>query len=307
MREVISRHEKWTSIAIVFGLIIGSTTVFAFLSFAYARIQGYTIGDMSAFMGDGSVVAGRNKTRIFLLLNHLFTFIIPSLLAAYILTRKQAIQYLSLTRSPKFLNIALGALLILVAYPFIQKSYEWNAMLPIPGWMLEMETTTNESLRELLTMEGLGEFLISLFVIAVVPGIGEELLFRGIIQKELYRWSQRPWVAVWISAILFSGMHMQFQGFFPRMLLGALLGYLYLLTKNMWIPIIIHFLNNAAPIISMYIFGTDLADLSPEESPDVPFLLAIGSAIAAIAIGLYIKSKNPAPQSIENDGHIEIA
>ena len=291
MSEVISKYAKGATIGIIIAAILSSVLIFAIISVAYSLIQGDGLESITGFLNNLDDVSGRNKTRVFLMLNHLFTFIIPAILIAIILTSKQAKEYLSLHKPPKLINIGLGALLIILAYPFIQKSYEWNAMLPLPEWMLAMETDTNESLKGLLTMKHFGEFALNIFVISVIPGIGEELLFRGVIQKEAYRWT-RPGVAVWIAAILFSAMHMQFQGFFPRLLLGASLGYLYLFTKNLWIPIVIHFLNNALPIVSMYFFDTDLADLSPEDSPKIPLILAIASLLLTIALGLYIQKRN---------------
>lgn len=305
MKEVISRFDRGSTFGIVIGMIFGSTLIFGILSVTYGLVMGYELGDLSALMGDMKTALGRNKTRLFLLANHLFSFIIPGILIAYIVAGKKSKEYLAIHIPPKYINIGLGAILILAAYPFIQKSYEWNSLLPLPDWALELETTTNESLRDLLTMNSLGEFLLSIFVIAVIPGIGEEVIFRGIIQKEFYRWFNKKWIAVWLAAILFSAMHMQFQGFLPRLLLGAGLGYLYLLTKNLWIPIIIHFLNNAAPIIAMYVFGTDLADLSPEESPDIHILIALGSLLLAIGVGMYIYSRNKLLETVDHD-HIEI-
>ncbi len=295
MSGVISRFDKWSTLGILIGVLVGSVFLLAVISIGFALGSGYDLDNLTGFLENLEFAADRNVTRIFLLLNHLFTFIIPAIVVAIIITSKQAKEYLALNLPPKFVNIGLGVLFIIVAYPFIQKSYEWNAMLPLSDWMLAMESDTNESLKGLLVMDSFGEFLLNILVISIIPGIGEELLFRGVIQKELYRWFKRPAIAVWAAAILFSAMHMQFQGFFPRLLLGASLGYLYLFTKNLWIPIIIHFINNAVPIVSMHFFNIDLADLSPEESPDIPLIMAIGSLLLAIGVGMYIYSKNAKP------------
>jgi len=98
------------------------------------------------------------------------------------------------------------------------------------------------------------ELLLNLVVIALLPALGEELIFRGIIQQKLAASWQQPQLAIWATAIIFSSIHLQFQGFFPRVLLGAALGYLFMWTRNLWIPIFAHFVFNASQILVQYFF-----------------------------------------------------
>lgn len=89
---------------------------------------------------------------------------------------------------------------------------------------------------------------MNILIIAIMAGIGEELLFRGVLQKILINWTRNTHVGILCAAIIFSAIHFQFFGFFPRMILGMVLGYLYVWSKSIWVPIIAHALNNALTV-----------------------------------------------------------
>ncbi len=154
---------------------------------------------------------------------------------------------------------------------------EWNATVTFPdllkefgAWAREREDLAEKLTKFFIAFESNGDFLLGLFVIAFLPAIGEELVFRGMLQPELFRATGNHHAAIWISAIIFSAFHMQFFGFVPRMLLGALFGYLYVWSGNLLIPMIAHFVNNGFSVLMMYLYqkGTITVDMeSPEAAP----------------------------------------
>lgn len=113
-----------------------------------------------------------------------------------------------------------------------------------------------------LEMPNAGLLLFNLLMIAVLPALGEELIFRGIIQRGLMKHSINPHLSIWIAAVLFSAIHLQFYGFVPRMLMGVAMGYLFFWSGNLWYPIIAHFTNNAMSIILSY--GIQHKQIQPE-------------------------------------------
>jgi membrane protease YdiL (CAAX protease family) len=155
------------------------------------------------------------------------------------------------------------------AYPLVQLSYEFNSALPLPEWMHEMESSAAEIMQQILAMDSVGSFLLTLLLVGILPGIGEELVFRGVLQRQIQDWTRRPVLSVWLAAIIFSAIHMQFEGFLPRMALGAVLGFLYLWSNNLWIPIIVHAVNNGAQVSVLYFTGVDLSNVNEESSMPV--------------------------------------
>jgi len=186
-----------------------------------------------------------NFVRSSILINHLTMFVIPGIMFTYLIYKSKWLQFLRLHRSPKMVNWSVGFLLLLVSFPLIQYSFYVNSeFIPLPEWARSMEDNTADMIQALLATDNVLLVLFNVLIIAVVPAIGEEIIFRGLLQGKIMDSLKNPVAAIWITAFLFSAFHMQFEGFIPRLLLGALLGYLYYWTNNLWVPIIAHFLNN---------------------------------------------------------------
>jgi len=154
---------------------------------------------------------------------------------------------------------------------------EWNANMDFPDFLGKFESWAREKEEELrrvtefLTVfESHWEFLLGFIVIAILPAVGEELIFRGIIQNKLHIYFKNIHLAIWISAILFSGFHVQFYGFVPRLLLGGLFGYIYYWSRNLWYPIIGHFINNGFTLIMIYLYQIDKTKINIEQEDAYP-------------------------------------
>jgi uncharacterized protein len=159
---------------------------------------------------------------------------------------------------------------------------EWNMNLTFPEFLRDFETWARRTedqaarLTEAMTRFGsTGDLLLGLVVIAILPAIGEEFVFRGLFQNELMRASKNIHVAIWFSALIFSTIHFQFYGFLPRLLLGALFGYLYYWSGNLLIPIVAHFINNAFGVVMIYLYQNKMTDLNVEDNtaPPISYVL----------------------------------
>jgi uncharacterized protein len=154
---------------------------------------------------------------------------------------------------------------------------EWNSNVHLPEsakaieeWAREYESNAEVLTKFLTTFDSGLQLIIALIVIAVLPAIGEEIVFRGLIQNEFFRATKNVHLSIWIAAFLFSAIHFQFFGFVPRLLLGALFGYLYYWSGNLWMAILAHFVNNGLSVMAMYFYqkGTFTFDLeTPEAAP----------------------------------------
>jgi membrane protease YdiL (CAAX protease family) len=173
---------------------------------------------------------------------------------------------------------------------------EWNAEFNFPdfaqgfeNWARSREDSAAELTKFLTDFGSRGELLLAFFVIAVLPAIGEELVFRGLIQQELYRGTKNIHVAIWVSAVLFSAIHFQFFGFVPRLLLGALFGYLYYWSGNLSLAILAHFVNNGVSVLALYLYqqGTFDFDIESSESLPAPVVILSGVITAGLLYGFY--------------------
>lgn len=161
----------------------------------------------------------------------------------------------------------------------------------VESWMKQKEVQAAEITKKLLEMKTLGDLALNLFMIAIIPAIGEELFFRGSLQNIFKRWFKNHHVAIWITAILFSAIHLQFYGFFPRLLLGAFFGYLLVYGKSIWLPILGHFLNNASAVIYAFILQKNGGDLEAlEKTGNYPYYLyAISSIITLVLLLIFFQ------------------
>ena len=161
----------------------------------------------------------------------------------------------------------------------------------IEQWMRKMEDEGAKTTAAILKMKSIGDFLITLFIIAIVPAICEEFLFRGALQRTFSRWIKNPHVAIWISAIIFSTIHFQFYGFFPRLLLGAAFGYIYFWTGSLWYTIFAHFLNNGFAVGMAWYFQKNNLPLNNDEEIPIQWYGYIISAILTLALFKLLKDR----------------
>lgn len=197
-------------------------------------------------------ISERNLLRWASIATHVAKFTIPAIITVWLLERGKWTALLKINQLPRQINLLLGILFMLFCYPLAQFGYWFNQQIPLPEWAAQLEASANELLSVILQMPVWYELYLNIIVMAVVPAIGEEFVFRGILQQKLGDYIKPKWVTVWITALIFSAFHLQFEGFLPRLILGAGLGYLMLWTKNLWIPIIAHFFINGFQLLITY-------------------------------------------------------
>lgn len=133
--------------------------------------------------------------------------------------------------------------------------------IPMPHqfemWANGLEDQYKKALVAMTQMKSIADLLFAIVAVAIVPAIIEELFFRSSLQKILMDWSGKPFVAIVVTAIVFSAFHFSYFGFLSRMSLGIMLGCIYYFTKSIWMPILMHFINNAIGVITLYVVRTD--------------------------------------------------
>jgi hypothetical protein len=160
---------------------------------------------------------------------------------------------------------------MVISIPWINFTSFLNESLSLPErWgdlmerIRENDANSWDLMKAYLQTENIGGLLINVFMVALIPALGEEFLFRGIIQRILTEWFRNEHLAIWIAALIFSLMHYQFLGLIPRVMLGALFGYLFVWTGSIWVAVLAHFINNAVAVIYYYIFYQGTLEVEPD-------------------------------------------
>jgi uncharacterized protein len=206
--------------------------------------------------------------------------------------------------SPKFgIQFLLAIFIILCSIPLISWMVNLNKAMDLPDFMNSVERSmqiTEEQLKfvtdKLAAYSTTEEFLVTLLVFAVIPAVGEEILFRGIIQNEFSIVLKNPHTAIWLTGLLFSFMHFQFYGFFPRLFLGVTFGYLYYWSGNIIIPILVHFINNALTLIVTNLYRQRVISVDPDSPEFTPvYGIIISLILFSVLLFTFKKLKNQTP------------
>ena len=170
-----------------------------------------------------------------------------------------------------------------------------ESMKGLEIWLKGMEDQLAKATKFFTTFTSFWQFLLAFLVIAVIAGIGEELVFRGLLMRKLFLGTNNIHLAIWLSGFIFAVIHFQFYGILPRMMLGVLFGYLYYWTGNIWVPIIAHIFNNGLAIVIMYLYNLGIVKTDLESIDHVPMPIVLFSLIATIGLMFlfrnYIQSK----------------
>ena len=199
-----------------------------------------------------------------------FTLLLPPIICSYFWYDKPLKSY-SLHRLPELKQVILAIILIFSISPFINLLAYINEKMVLPEFLSglenqirEMEDNAAELTRQMLDVNSTSALLLNLLVMAVIPALGEELFCRGALQN-IFSEKFNKYTAVWIVAVIFSLIHFQMYGFLPRMVLGAVLGYLLVWSGSLWLPILVHFINNATIVLASY-FGRESEMLDAMEN-----------------------------------------
>jgi len=282
MQNMEQERHSWIKLAVIFAWL---------LLYAIASIAGSSAE--TELNLDNSMTV--NLLYFGQLIGVLFLFIVPAILFAGLWT-KQRISYLGITTKASFTTLILASLGIILALPTINWIAGINEQMHLPEalsgieeWMKNSEAKALEMTQLFTKGTSVGGLLLNLFVVAFMAAISEELFFRGMIQKVLIECFKNKHIAVWIGAILFSAFHMQFFGFFPRMLMGAYLGYLFLWSGSLWPGILAHFFNNGMAVFLIWlsnrgVISSDVDKIGTFENE----LIYVIASIALVTITLFL-------------------
>lgn len=270
--------SPWSQLGIFLGL------------FGMAFILGYLVMGMLALslgIADGAemgkfdwtnpkVVSGMKFIQA---ISSMIIFLLPALTFARIVQDRKSLPFLGFrAASPKLLYV-LAMVGIVLAFPFTFWLGEINQLIPLPKWMGAMEDEAAKQMQHFLKAESVVDVALNLLIMAFIPAICEEVCFRGALQRVIIQITKNHWTGIIVTSVIFSALHLQFQGFLPRVFLGVFLGAIYWYSGSLWTSILAHLVANGAQVIAV-----SYAPEYIEKNPSVPILLALLSAIITIGI-----------------------
>ena len=239
------------------------------------------------------MAAGDTGMKIAQGLSSIFMFVVPPIVYYYVTRMKHQMYDLGFRKpaNPWWL-LLIGVVLMFISLPVTNQLTRWNEAMSFGGvfekleeYLKMLEETAAATTEKMLNVDTIGGLLLNLLVIALIPAVGEELTFRGVLQQGLMRRVKSPHVAILLSAAIFSFIHFQFYGFLPRMFLGILLGYMFYITGSLWASIAMHFVNNGTAVVVYYLNHKGVVNVDVEHFGEAqsPWLVGI-SAVVTIAL-----------------------
>ena len=250
-----------------------------------------------ALVTQGNPLSDINTLKWIQLLQTISLFLLPSLILAY-LCAKAPFSWLQLDNKVdwKVLLWAIG--IMLVALPAINLMSHLNQQMVLPTWlsgveewMKNKEAEAEWLTKQFMSVTTISGLLVNLLLMAVLPALSEEITFRGVLQRLLnFQLSTfNSHLAIWLTAIIFSAIHMQFYGFVPRMLMGALFGYMLVWTGSLWVPMLMHFVNNGMAVLLYFMANRAHWDMDKVDAIGTGNSLWLGIvSLVLTMVGIYM-------------------
>ena len=241
---------------------------FILIGFSIAALFAATLISIPVWMGmtgqgidsmekDMSNPAYSDAIKVIAAITAIIGFLMPAIFTSLLLNRKP-LKLLGFQGRVNGNQLALVLFIVIFSLLVSASLAYFNEMIPLTEKLRAMfdrwEKEYNEQVEVIISLNNSTDFIIALVIMAFLPALCEEALFRGGLQNFLTRSTNKPWLSIIIVSIIFSIVHFSFYGFLSRFFLGVMLGLLFHLSGRLWLSILAHFLNNAAAITVIYIY-----------------------------------------------------
>lgn len=244
-------------------MLIAGPLLFYALARTCTAILHVSWADLAGTLSGGTSENNLTSLRIMMFAQDTGLFILPGSLIL-ILMRQPGRSNQSVVKLVHFTDVILVVILGFCLFPITSFTGQINSEMHFPDWlsgiekwMISEEDKAGNIINSLILSPAPGVLMLNIFLIAILPAIGEEIIFRGVFQRIFCNLFRSDNIAIWFTAFLFSALHFQFFGFLPRLILGLVFGYLYLWSGTLWLPVISHFVNNVVPVIAAFVQGAE--------------------------------------------------
>lgn len=234
-------------------------------------------------------------------------FLLPPLILARVMS-KQPFTQLGFQSAISSKQLILVMALTVTSIIFSGALGQLNEWIPLPNtWRAKakaLEDAYKESMMAMADMKTTADYLLSLLVLAVAPAFFEEILFRGGFQQVFIGWTNSKWAGIIITSVVFSVVHFSYFGFLPRLALGMVLGLLFFYSKNLWLNIFLHFLNNALVVTQLYMSNKQGKPIEKTMDETLPIWWGIGALLMlVIMLRSFKKESNRVLEAREQNLH----
>lgn len=278
----------------VFPIIKDTTAKSRILVFVLLAVFGLIFGSVMSsaiLLLGGENLSGLGKLRAAQLCSQLVGFIFPPLFFA-VLVKEKPLDYLGFKKMQAWALLGVAAMFTVL--PFNNMMTDWNEGFTLPESMAGLESLfrqtqdlADEVTEKLLGVDTISGLIINILMIGAFAAIGEELVFRSVIQPFCIRICKNAYIGIAVTAVIFSAVHFEFYGFIPRIILGFMLGYMYHISGSIWTSILMHFVNNSTIVVLYYLNFNKIMEIDIENFGSGGIVSIICSFVVTTAIFIF--------------------
>ena len=271
-KPFLANESVWFTLLFTLLIFFGCFAVFFVLSLLLAvPLFNVPLKEVISMTGDFNNPENLSLIRYIQVVQSIGLFIIPPVICSFLISKKP-FRFLQFENKMSFLSIVFIGLTIIVSLPFINYLVLINEKMQLPAylsnierWMKQSEENAQHITELFLNTTTIRGLLFNIFMIGLLPAIGEEMTFRGVYQQLFIKAFKNHHIGIIITAFLFSAIHFQFYGFLARFVLGLYLGYLFVWTKNIWYPIVAHFINNSLAVVFYFLLQNGIINTNVDD------------------------------------------
>lgn len=291
----LQRYPLVLRLMLMFSMFVFNISVVSFLALTFAQ-SFFNLENINS-VSEG-IVSSPVEIDAFLFIQAISSlggFLLTAMMFA-VLESGEYKHHLRLKTFPSLKMVLLAAAAVIVSQFFIEYLVSLNQAIELPAnlkFLKEYQEKTEALTEKLMSFTGIGQFVVVSVVVAIIPAIGEEFFFRGLILGDLLRGKVRAVIAIPATGLLFAISHFQYDNVLAIWILGSFLGYLYYVSGSLWLPIAAHFTNNFLAVLLKYLFNLGFISKEFAEAQTPLYLTLISVAVFAVFIFLFHKWKNP--------------
>jgi membrane protease YdiL (CAAX protease family) len=296
----LNKYSPFLQLVIFIGIYLVCTLIYSlvFMGWILPHTFGVTAFDLqNGNLDDPYLMQIMKLVQLFY---SIFSFLVPALIFVYLAYSKPMKET---GLGPKFYPgwALFGIIILICSLPAVGVLSDLNRQIhfgPLDQTFRSLQQKAKEVTQAMLIMPNSGSLLFNIFIIAVIPAIAEEFFFRGVLQRLLVVITNSAWIGVGLAAIVFSLLHAEMLGFFPRVALGIVLGGIYYFSGNLWYSITAHFFNNGFQVVLVYLYQQHVITQDITQNTPTPFSLGIISVI--VVAGMFFIFQKFVPRSSKN-------
>ena len=296
MTPPFKRYPLPLRILLLFSMFLFNMGVVSFIALFFAQ-KIFNLENAQQVL-EGTL-ANSNEINAFLFIQGLSSlggFVLTSMMFA-VLESGEFKHYLRIKNLPLVKMIVLAVASILVAQFFIEYLVELNQKIPLPSalsFLNEYQKKAEEITNAMMNFKDIGHLIFVSIVVALIPAIGEEFFFRGLLLGDLLKGKIHPGIAIPVTGLIFAVSHMEYDNTIAIWALGSFLGYLYYVSGSLWLPIAAHFTNNFLAVLMKYFFNLGMISEDVANAKTPLYATIVSLLIFAVFISLFNNWKNPA-------------